>query len=229
MKNYSIFMKVIAVILTVIMIVGILPMTVFAEEYNETQLMKTVEIESDKKEKSPIVGEVTDKRDENTKVFERRDGSYTAVITSEPIHYDDNGEWKEIDNTLVRTNNKITNKENSFLVDFPTSFDSNSTVSVADGDSTLSFSMNNIDTSAAVIDNSAGEGTPELLQSINTGSAVEYKNIADNTNLKCELNSDALKESIILNSKPTAAKEYSYTVSSSGSMTLNSDGSVKCL
>lgn len=119
MKNYSISMKVIAVILTVIMIVGILPMTVFAQEFNETQLMKTVEIESDKKEKSPIVGEVTDKRDENTKVFERRDGSYTAVITSEPIHYDDNGEWKEIDNTLVKTNNKITNKENSFSVDFP--------------------------------------------------------------------------------------------------------------
>ena len=226
MKQHSIFMKVIAVILTVIMIVGILPMTVLAEEFNETQLMKTVEIESDKKEKSPIVGEVTDKRDENTKVFERRDGSYTAVITSEPIHYDDNGEWKEIDNTLVRTNNKITNKENNFSVDFPTSIDSNSTVSVADGDSTLSFLMNNIGTSAAVIDNSAVEGTPELLQSINTGSAVEYKNIADNTNLKYELNSDALKESIILNSKPTAAKEYSYTVSSSGSMTLNSDGSV---
>ena len=226
MKQHSIFMKVIAVILTVIMIVGILPMTVFAEEFNETQLMKTVEIESDKKEKSPIVGEVTDKRDENTKVFERRDGSYTAVITSEPIHYDDNGEWKEIDNTLVKTNNKIRNKENNFSVDFPTSIDSNSTVSVADGDSTLSFSMNNIGTSAAVIDNSAVEGTPELLQSINTGSAVEYENIADKTNLKYELNSDALKESIILNSKPTAAKEYSYTVSSSGSMTLNSDGSV---
>ena len=226
MKQHSIFMKVIAVILTVIMIVGILPMTVFAQEFNETQIMKTVEIESNKKEKSPIVGEVTDKRDENTKVFERRDGSYTAVITSEPIHYDDNGEWKEIDNTLVKTNNKITNKENNFSVDFPTSIDSNSTVSVADGDSTLSFSMNNIGTSAAVIDNSAVEGTPELLQSINTGSAVEYKNIADNTNLKYELNSDALKESIILNSKPTAAKEYSYTVSSSGSMTLNSDGSV---
>ncbi len=226
MKQHSIFMKLIAVILTVIMIVGILPMMVFAEEFNETQLMKTVEIESDKKEKSPIVGEVTDKRDENTKVFERRDGSYTAVITSDPIHYDDNGEWKEIDNTLVKTNNKITNKENSFSVDFPTLIDSNSTVSVADGDSTLSFSMNNIGTSAAVIDNSAVEGTPELLQSINTGSAVEYKNIADNTNLKYELNSDALKESIILNSKPTAAKEYSYTVSSSGSMTLNSDGNV---
>ncbi|HAS38485.1 MAG TPA: hypothetical protein DCS04_07820 [Ruminococcaceae bacterium] len=174
MKNYSISMKVIAVILTVIMIVGILPMTVLAEELNETQLMKTVEIESDKKEKSPIVGEVTDKRDENTKFFERRDGSYTAVITSEPIHYEDNGEWKEIDNTLIKTNNKITNKENSFSVDFPTSIDSNSTVSVADGDSTLSFSMNNIGTSAAVIDNSAVEGTPELLQSINTGSAVEY-------------------------------------------------------
>lgn len=64
MKQHSISMKVIAVILTVIMIVGILPMTVFAQEFNETQLMKTVEIESDKKEKSPIVGEVTDKRDE---------------------------------------------------------------------------------------------------------------------------------------------------------------------
>ena len=92
MKKYSIFMKVIAAILTVIMIAGILPMTVLAEEFNETQLMKTVEIESDIKEKSPIVGEVTDNRDENTKVFERRDGSYTALITSEPIHYEDNGE-----------------------------------------------------------------------------------------------------------------------------------------
>ena len=97
MNQHSIFMKIIAVILTVTMIIGILPMTVFAEEFNETQLMRTVEVESDKKEKSPIVGEVIDKRDENTKVFERRDGSYTAVITSEPIHYEDNGELYGMD------------------------------------------------------------------------------------------------------------------------------------
>ena len=37
---------------------------------------------------------------------------------------------------------------------------------------------------------------------------------------------EIIYSSIILNSKPAAAKEYSYTVSSSGTMTLNSDGSV---
>ena len=226
MERHNIFSKIIAVILTIIMIVGILPITVFAEEFNETQIMKNVQLESDKKEKSPIIGEAVDKRDENTKVFEREDGSFTAVVTSDPIHYEDNGEWKEIDNTLVRTSDRITNKENSFSVSFPTVLNPENDVLISDGESTVSFAVNNIENSGAVIDNSAESGAPELISSINTASSVEYKNIAAATDLKYELNSDSLKESIILNSKPTSVQEYTYTVSASGTMRLNSDGSI---
>ncbi|MDT8719769.1 hypothetical protein IAI10_24420, partial [Clostridium sp. 19966] len=47
-----------------------------------------------------IVGEINDKREENIKQFLMDDNSYEAVIYNEPVHYYEDGQWKDIDNTL---------------------------------------------------------------------------------------------------------------------------------
>lgn len=47
-----------------------------------------------------IVREVTELREESVKHFLCEDGSYIAATYSAPVHYKENGEWKEIDNSL---------------------------------------------------------------------------------------------------------------------------------
>ena len=47
-----------------------------------------------------IVWEVTELREESVKRFLCEDGSYIAATYSAPVHYKENGEWKEIDNSL---------------------------------------------------------------------------------------------------------------------------------
>lgn len=49
---------------------------------------------------SKIVREVTELREESVKHFLCEDGSYIAATYSAPVHYKENGEWKEIDNSL---------------------------------------------------------------------------------------------------------------------------------
>ena len=47
------------------------------------------------------VKEVEDLREENVKHFDMGDGTYKAVVYSEPVHRKDSeGKWTDIDNTL---------------------------------------------------------------------------------------------------------------------------------
>ena len=48
-----------------------------------------------------IVSEVTEMREESVKYFLCDDGSYIAATYAAPVHYNENGVWKEIDNTLT--------------------------------------------------------------------------------------------------------------------------------
>lgn len=48
-----------------------------------------------------IIGEDTSKRASNIKYFLNEDFSYTAAIYPTAVHYRENGQWKDIDNTLL--------------------------------------------------------------------------------------------------------------------------------
>lgn len=57
---------------------------------------------SDNEIVTPIMGEITELRTENAKHYRHEDGTYTAAVYPEPIHYmDSSGSWKDIDNTLT--------------------------------------------------------------------------------------------------------------------------------
>lgn len=114
MKKIS---KVLSVMLSVIFCLQTttLGIKVFAENIASDGLVQTQsstgstikEIDVANPKETPIVGEIKDLRDENTKHFRHKDGTFTAAVYSEPVHYEaSNGEWKDIDNTLVLNNNK---------------------------------------------------------------------------------------------------------------------------
>jgi hypothetical protein len=60
-------------------------------------------------------------RNETTKVYGNPDGTYTAEVFSEPVHYKEGDKWADIDNTLVPASDddSLTNKKNKFSVKFP--------------------------------------------------------------------------------------------------------------
>lgn len=62
--------------------------------------------------------ELINLRKQREKHFLNKDGTITACMYDHDIHYLENGEYKEIDNTLVEENDYITNKSNDFKVEF---------------------------------------------------------------------------------------------------------------
>lgn len=67
--------------------------------------------------------EVLSQRSEYTKVFDNGNGTFTAYSNTAPIHYKNNEEWDEIDNTLVEdSDGYYKNKSNSFEILLPSEY-----------------------------------------------------------------------------------------------------------
>ena len=59
------------------------------------------EIAADVKEEAAIVAEDISKRDQYQKEFKLEDNTRLLVVYPEAVHYEKNGEWEDIDNTLI--------------------------------------------------------------------------------------------------------------------------------
>lgn len=119
MKKTKVVTKLIAIILSILVVVQVAPMSTFAETI-ETESEKFEEsgysTEVSQEEEDPIViGEDVDRRDSsNTKYFKMSDGTIKAAVYKDPVLYQDSaGKWQEIDNTLETSDNEEINMTNS--------------------------------------------------------------------------------------------------------------------
>ena len=73
------------------------------------------EIAADVKEEAAIVAEDISKRDQYQKEFKLEDNTRLLVVYPEAVHYEKNGEWEDIDNTLIASQSMIwRNKSGKF-------------------------------------------------------------------------------------------------------------------
>jgi len=109
-----------------------------------------------------ILQEDKTKRDEYTKEYLMSDGSRMLVVYPDQVHYEKEGEWREIDNTLVpdaTRSGELKNKEGDWNIYLPLDFDpEESKVTVEKGEYTLSFGMG---VEAAAVQQPAPEAPPE--------------------------------------------------------------------
>ena len=91
-------LKLWSLVLVFAMMCQIVPLSVLAEENIETIELEEVAVNT---AEEMIVEEIVDKRTEYSKEFRTSKGNYMAVLYPEAVHYDKDGQWKEIDNTLV--------------------------------------------------------------------------------------------------------------------------------
>lgn len=229
-------LKTISALLSVILVLQIIPMELVAQAVETSQKLSSAPVVQDVlSEQAEIVPETEEKQDAFTKTFSRADGSMVDIISSEPVHYYEDGEWKDIDNTLVKKNvdGQVVwqNKENSFTVNLPDTIESDSFVSLQDGKNKISFRINGVEAEqqAKIIASSKQKLSKEetVLSVDDNLSQIRYNDIAANTDVEYLVTETGLKENIILSSVPTTGYFVSFTFTAPGmTWNVNNDNSI---
>ena len=249
------FLQCISTLLVLVLLVNILPMQALAD----MQLDATDNVSPVTKENVAIVAEITEGRSEFSKEFLLSNGLHMATVYAEPVHYEKDGKWEDIDNTLTLSSGAYKNTAGPWEVSFPQSFGSNQSISVTKDGYTLSFGMpqkltvggngsaeimsadstaETFAVSEAAVATAQIENKTELLAEKleaeypetvldKLSSRLTYANVHTDTNVVYDLNSDRVKESIMLEKQDSALRGYRYTLNV-GTMNpvLQDDGSI---
>ena len=212
--------KILAVLLTILFVLEILPTRVMAEAYSDYSAEKQYindlidnPAESDNTEKADILYEVTEKRDEHTKVYKRADGTYTALVSQTPLHFMSDGIWKEIDNTLVSKNGVLTNADNPFNVTLPERITSNSQITLENDGNEIAFAVNDISASESKIVDMKSAAAEEFEVAVaNTKSEVKYEDVTEDTDIEYVVLPKGIKENIIVSDAASIKDTYSFNI-----------------
>jgi len=203
-----------------------------------------------------IVREVTENRTESTKQYLLSNGLYMAVAYPEAVHYQQDGQWKDIDNTLTRSGTAYTNTAGGWEVSLPGQLSADHAVSVTKDGHTLRFrlagelrgsgdvsafsvtaedqslqirSAEASDAQVKKIDLAEAKAAAEHPETVSEKlrSRLQYADVYPGTDIIYDLSSNQLKESIVIESYSEELRGYRYTLET-GQLTpvLNSDGSI---
>ena len=128
-----------SIVLVLAMLVQMLPMQTFALSTSENAATSTESIDAH------VVAEIPEKRTAFSKEFKMSNGLHMAAVYPDAVHYEDNGQWKDIDNTLkasqVNGKSRYVNSAGIWDVSFPQQLSDNQSVSITKDGYTLSFFM----------------------------------------------------------------------------------------
>lgn len=237
MKYKFRYVKMIALLLSMVMVLCSVPMTVVAEPVENgsaaDQLPDGIiseSMESIGDTKIAGIAEIEELREQNVKHFKRTDGTYEMVVYPTAVHrMDANGVWQDIDNNLslqtVKGNQLYATADSRTY--FTKSFVANqelfalsengysiSMTFVSNQLSTGSMQTSVLPLSETRVENAPAKATSTEYTSvkeaaaINNKSSIYYSNINANTDLEYILNGNNIKENIIVKS---AGSSYKYT------------------
>ena len=243
--------SIIAVILSFVMFMLAVPEILWVKAADEIEeVVQTEQITSESvtqlleindEEEPYILSENVSKRRENLKEYIMSDGSIKVQQYAERIHYLDNGEYKEIDNALIETEDGYINSANSFRVNINKSQSAKENIiEIRDGAYSISFDLidknanatQTITTDAVKtttsIDYLAKKLTqPEAVKT--TTGKVKFTNIKNNVDIEYEVKNNGIKENIIVNAKQESYV-YAFVVQVENlTLELNDDGSIYAL
>jgi hypothetical protein len=147
-----------------------------------------------------IIEEDRSLRTETTKTFLKEDGSYALAIYGEAIHYEEDGVFKDIDNTLYyeKETDSYQNTANRLQLKFPKNLDHHAKVQLSVDDYDVSWSVQGIQQSSFTQE--AGTKAEEDIRTLNKVSQkVTYQEVQPGVDLEYILLGNQVKENIILN------------------------------
>ena len=158
-----------------------------------------------------IVSEVTEMREESVKYFLCDDGSYIAATYAAPVHYNENGVWKEIDNTLTpssKSGETVYSTKGGLNVTVPSELGSGKRFTATNGGYTISFGVKSIDNSlsaqAKVVETDA---FPSVVKMNSTAEISDEKVTASSMAQKAETLTEKQKVEKFNNEQMTVDKQ----------------------
>ena len=178
---------------------------------------------------SPLLYEDVSGREENIKRFVRADRAVEAVIYPYPVHYEENGEWKDIDNRLTLQTRAdgtqvYTNQEGAYQVSFATNANSEELVRVEKDGYTISWRLSGRSASAAaqvaapenaVSAQSASTAT-DMRELPNLSSVITYEDALNGTDISYVVGPAGVRELITIESASRLANDYTMEVTCAG-------------
>lgn len=180
-----------------------------------------------------ILSELTEKREENVKQFLMSDGTFLAATYATPVHYEENGAWKDVDNRLVDAvdeNNQsvLQNKAGSFQTRFAKKAKSKKLVSLTQKGHKIEWALQKAKkVSAEVVPAGAPQADENRAALKNLYGTVRYPDILTATDLQYTVTPTGIKEDIILkNSRAPESFSFDYALKKVG-YRVNADGAIE--
>ena len=105
------------------LLINMLPASTFAQEEKagtDAGIVQENASDAANSERVSVVGEITENRTATSKEFLLSNGLHMAALYATPVHYETDGGWEEIDNTLVSGGgDTLTNTAGVWNVSFP--------------------------------------------------------------------------------------------------------------
>ena len=150
MKSH--LLKSCSMLLVLALLVQLLPMQILGTELDSlltadlTEEVLPSSPQATSPEASPeVIGEIVSKRTRYTKEYLLNNGLHMAVVYPEAVHYDKDGQWEQIDNTLkaigIGSNAVYTTTAGEWSVSFPQQLSGSKRISVTRDGYTLSFGL----------------------------------------------------------------------------------------
>lgn len=184
MKKKLFFKRTISIIITITLLFSAIPMSLAVQNLLAEETT------------AKIVREVIELREESAKHFLCEDGSYIAATYSAPVHYQENGEWKEIDNSLSLDRTVLSNsgkptyttKAGGLSVSIPQDFSDEQKITTRHKGYEIGFGVNanqsdvSVKASASVVELETLSSNTEIaklntVKSINNASALDSNDI----------------------------------------------------
>lgn len=239
--------RILSFLVVLALLAQLIPVQTLAEESEPLQAEAIASTTLTTEKETAIVEEITEKRTEYTKQFRLNNGLFMAVVYPEAIHYEKDGQWQDIDNTLKLSGSAYTNTASSWSVSLPQQLSKDQAVSVSKDGHTLRFRMAGELLSSSELSTASLESTeqtfgvqeaqtsPGQVQQIDLGQAKEntdypetvpeklqsrlqYSDVYPGTDIIYDLSSKYLKESIVIESYNEVLRGYRYILET-GDMT----------
>ncbi len=123
--------------------------------------------------------ELIEKRKPREKHFLQEDGTIRAEVYAQDVHYLKNGKYEEIDNTLVRNNDVLVNKGNSYKVEYNDNI-SSSLMKISKDSHYIDFKLMHIEEQKKSYKRKNLENKKNIVyDDINSDIAIEYHTLSD--------------------------------------------------
>ena len=211
--NFKKYVSIIAVLLA-LLLVSQIPVPVLAEtnwQQSTTAEAQSYHYDAQDEEYDPadILGEIEEKRTQNTKYFSLGGGKYIAAQYAYPVHYQDaGGDWQQYDNSLSVVDPTVPDDQQEYenqhsdqQVKLAKKAKKNNMVSVGSGEHSLSWGYADANKSPAELTaaQDAPADDPTVLEHIN--QEVWYRGLYTDTDLQVIVTPRGVKENIVLNSE----------------------------